>query len=102
MDAARERLEQAVAELPADTRVETAFVEGDPVAVLTRESEAADLLVVGSRGDGPIGAVLTGSVSSRLARTVACPLLIVPRGVEDPLAGLFDSICGKLRTRAAA
>ena len=102
LDAAREQLEDAVAELPADARAETVFVEGDPVAVLTRESEGADVLVVGSRGHGPIGAVLTGSVSSRLARTAACPLLIVPRGAEQPLSGLFDAVCGKLRTSAVA
>ena len=102
VDAARERLEDAVAELPDDAHAEAVFVEGDPVAVLTRESEGADVLVVGSRGHGPIGAVLTGSVSSRLARTAACPLLIVPRGCDQPLGGLFDEVCGKLRTTAAA
>jgi nucleotide-binding universal stress UspA family protein len=102
VDAEREQLERAVAELPVDAHAMAAFVEGDPVAVLTRESETADVLVVGSRGHGPLGAVLTGSVSSRLARTAACPLLIVPRGAEEPLMGLFDEVCGKLRTRAAA
>jgi nucleotide-binding universal stress UspA family protein len=77
-------------------------VDGDPVHELTRAGEEADVLIVGSRGHGPIGAVLTGSVSSRLARTASCPLIIVPRGIQRPLGGLYDDVCGKLRTGAAA
>jgi nucleotide-binding universal stress UspA family protein len=102
VDAEREQLERAVAALPADVQAEPSFVDGDPVRELTRASEESDVLVVGSRGHGPIGAVLTGSVSSRLARTAGCPLVIVPRGSERPLAGLCDEVCGELRTGAAA
>jgi nucleotide-binding universal stress UspA family protein len=100
--AERTQLEEAVAALPTDTHAEAAFIHGDAVRELARESEVADLLVLGSRGHGPLGAVLTGSVSWRVARTAACPLLIVPRGAERPLGGLFDDVCGKLRTRSAA
>jgi nucleotide-binding universal stress UspA family protein len=102
VDAEREQLERAVAALPPEVRAEPVFVDGDPVRELTRASEESDMLVVGSRGHGPIGAVLTGSVSSRLARTAACPLLVVPRGSDSALAGLCDEVCGELRTRAAA
>jgi len=101
-DAERGQLEDAVAELPADVPADAAFIHGDPVRELTRESEVADLLVLGSRGHGPVGAVLTGSVSWHVARTAGCPLIIVPRGAERPLAGLFDEVCGKLRSRSAA
>jgi nucleotide-binding universal stress UspA family protein len=101
VDAERDQLERAVAALPADMQAEAAFVDGDPARELARASEESDMLVVGSRGHGPIGAVLTGSVSSRLVRTAACPLIVVPRGIERPLAGLCDEVCGKLRTRAA-
>lgn len=100
--AEREQLEAAVAALPADAHAEAVFLDGDPVRELTVESEVADMLVVGSRGHGPVGAVLTGSVSARLARTAACPLVIVPRGAKRPLAGLFADVCGKLRTGTAA
>ena len=42
-------------------------------------AEHLDLLVVGSRAYGPSGRLLSGSTSLRLARRVACPLLVVPR-----------------------
>ena len=38
------------------------------------------MLVCGSRGYGPLRAVLLGGVSSALAHTAACPLLVIPRG----------------------
>jgi nucleotide-binding universal stress UspA family protein len=101
-DAERAQLEDAVAALPADVHAEAAFIHGDAVRELARESQVADLLVLGSRGHGPLGAVLTGTVSWRVARTAACPLLVVPRSAERPLAGLFDEVCGKLRRRSAA
>jgi nucleotide-binding universal stress UspA family protein len=101
-EAERAQLEAAVAALPADAHAEAAFIQGDAVRELARESEVADLLVLGSRGHGPLGAVLTGSVSWRVARTAACPLVVIPRGAERPLAGLFDDVRGELRTRSAA
>jgi nucleotide-binding universal stress UspA family protein len=49
-----------------------------------------DLLVTGSRGYGPVRAVVLGGVTGRLVREAACPLVIVPRGVECPLGALFS------------
>jgi nucleotide-binding universal stress UspA family protein len=100
--AARDELERGVAALPDDAHAEAAFLDGDPARELARESEVADLMVVGSRGYGPLRSVLLGGVSGRLARTASCPLLIVPHGDEAPLGPLFAEVCGKLRTRAAA
>ncbi len=101
-EAARAQLARAVAALGDDARAEAAFLHGDPASELARESEVADLMVVGSRGYGPLHSVLLGGVSGRLACTAACPLLIVPHGAEAPLRELFAEVCGKLRTRAAA
>jgi nucleotide-binding universal stress UspA family protein len=86
-ESARDDLERVSARLGA----EPAFLHGDPARELARESEVADLLVVGSRGYGPLRAVLLGGVSGRVAHTAACPLLIVPHGAEAPLAGLFQA-----------
>lgn len=41
--------------------------------------ESVDLLVVGSRGYGPLARVLLGSVSRKLVGDAPCPVLVVPR-----------------------
>jgi nucleotide-binding universal stress UspA family protein len=78
-----EELEQHVArlasELPPGLRVSHAIVRGDPVVVLSRHASDLDLLVVGSRGKGPVAGVLLGSVSSELVLATPCPLIVVPR-----------------------
>jgi nucleotide-binding universal stress UspA family protein len=53
---------------------------GDPANALARvafEHKAA-LLLVGSRGRGPIRSAIAGSVSAALTRLAPCPLVIVP------------------------
>jgi nucleotide-binding universal stress UspA family protein len=40
---------------------------------------SVDLLVIGSRGYGPIGRLVHGSTSRQLARTARCPLLVLTR-----------------------
>jgi hypothetical protein len=52
-------------------------------------SAGLDLLITGSRGYGPLRAVVVGGVSGRLARAAACPVVVIPRGVESPFARLF-------------
>ena len=89
---ARVRLDEVVSRLPADVRAEAAVMMGDPVGDLVGESEDADLLVLGSRGYGPRRAVLLGGVSGRMVRKSACPVIVVPRGVERPLEDLFPPV----------
>ena len=70
---AEEALRRATDALDGDIPVETdAFVE-DPADVLIRVSEHLDLLVCGSRGYGPLRAVLLGGVSRRLTAEAQCP-----------------------------
>jgi nucleotide-binding universal stress UspA family protein len=45
---------------------------------------SVDLLIVGSRGYGPIGRLMHGSTSQRLARTARCPLLVLTRAPKGP------------------
>jgi nucleotide-binding universal stress UspA family protein len=86
---AEDALERAVAALDGDVVVETdAFVE-DPADVLIRVSENLDLLVCGSRGYGPLRAVLLGGVSRRLAAEAQCPMVVLPRGVKSALETLM-------------
>jgi nucleotide-binding universal stress UspA family protein len=56
---------------------------GDPREELASFSKEVDLLVTGSRGFGPIGRLFHGSISSYLARNVACPLLVLPRSATS-------------------
>jgi nucleotide-binding universal stress UspA family protein len=67
------------------------LLDGEPVAALSAAAASADLLVLGSRGHGPLRRVLLGSVSSRLVREPACPLLVVPRGSQTWANGTDDS-----------
>jgi nucleotide-binding universal stress UspA family protein len=61
------------------------FEDGLADQVLLDESADLDLLVVGSRGYGPLGAVLMGSVSGALVRGAQCPVLVTPRGTRFDL-----------------
>jgi len=80
---ARERL----AEL-GGAEVHAAY--GDPVEELTLYSASLDLLVVGSRGYGPIGRLVHGSTSQKLARTARCPLLVLTRSARMETDGAED------------
>jgi nucleotide-binding universal stress UspA family protein len=47
--------------------------------LLERAAEGVDLLVLGSRGYGPVLRLIAGSVSVRVIRNAPCPVLLVPR-----------------------
>ena len=64
-----------------------AFING-VVPALEQLSHDVDLLVCGSRGYGPLGSVLLGSVSRRLIHRAACPVIVVPPGTERALEAL--------------
>jgi nucleotide-binding universal stress UspA family protein len=87
---AERALQAAVAELGDEVRVEVdAYAEDDPADVLIRVSEHLDLLVCGSRGYGPVRAVLLGGVSRRVAAEARCPVIVLPRGVRASLEALL-------------
>jgi nucleotide-binding universal stress UspA family protein len=75
----RGELESAARGLPAGVQRTAEFHIGGVAAVLGDYAQWVDLLVLGSRGYGPIRRVLVGSVSSELVRGAACPVLVVPR-----------------------
>ncbi|HXQ18373.1 MAG TPA: universal stress protein [Acidimicrobiales bacterium] len=57
--------------------------DGDPCSVLLRAADppiSADLLVVGSRGQGAHAGLTLGSTSHELAEHASIPLVIVPSG----------------------
>jgi nucleotide-binding universal stress UspA family protein len=82
----RQELAEAVAALDPDIDASETLVDGEARDLLARESGDLDVLVVGSRGYGPLRAVLLGSVSSALVRSAQSPLVVVPRPANGEIA----------------
>jgi nucleotide-binding universal stress UspA family protein len=75
----------AVKELVPDAVAATIHVlEGAPAELLLERAEHLDLLAIGSRGYGPLGRVLMGSVSSVVLRECVCPVIVTPRPEAEP------------------
>ena len=87
IDAGERMLEGVAADLPGATP-DTRVTLGAPVEALSAlcDAEAAELLVVGSRGRGPVAAAMLGSVSARLASVAECPVVVVPAGPAEQSA----------------
>jgi nucleotide-binding universal stress UspA family protein len=64
--------------------VEPHATYGEAAQELAVYSASLDLLIVGSRGYGPIGRLIHGSTSAQLARLARCPLLVLPRAARMP------------------
>ncbi len=83
----QERLNEGVAKVSRgiDAAGEMLRGEAGPALVAWAAESDVDLIVVGSRGYGPVARVLLGSVAAKLMREAPCPVLVVPRpaGVED-------------------
>jgi nucleotide-binding universal stress UspA family protein len=81
-----EAIEQIVAEARESIAelggVEPHAAYGFPPEELGLYSASVDLLVVGSRGYGPVGRLIHGSTSQQLARTARCPLLVLARSID--------------------
>ena len=75
-----------VREMPVEVGATIAVVEGDAAEELSELSDRFDLLVLGSRGYGPLGRVLAGSVSAAVLRAARCPVLVTPRPLDGPEA----------------
>lgn len=88
LDAAREGLHDALESHGEDLEVEERIFVGG-TSDLIAASRELDLLIVGSRAYGPLRSTVLGSVSGELARHALCPLIVVPRALDRPLAGLF-------------
>jgi nucleotide-binding universal stress UspA family protein len=76
---ASEEVDTAIAGLQGAPRGERFFAVGEPASILSEASEDLDLLVLGSRGYGPMRSVLVGGVAGRVVRDAACPVIVLPR-----------------------
>lgn len=69
--------------------VEADATYGDPGEQLAQFSQDVDLLLIGSRGYGPVDSMFEESCSRYLARHSSCPLIVVPgpTGAQHTTAG---------------
>jgi nucleotide-binding universal stress UspA family protein len=80
-DALQRRLEEAAARLGGGLKATGEVIIASNVVDTLADLPGGhpDLLVCGSRGYGPVRQVLLGSVSARLVRDAAYPVIVVPR-----------------------
>jgi nucleotide-binding universal stress UspA family protein len=71
--------ERTLEQPPRLDDVEGSVAVGVAAEELAAFGDGIDLLIVGSRGYGPLSRLVLGSTSHHLARTARCPLLVVPR-----------------------
>jgi nucleotide-binding universal stress UspA family protein len=76
-------LNEAVHSVDKSLAAEGVRLDGAPAEALAEACKDADLLVLGSRGYGPLARVLLGSVSREVAKHTPCPLLVIPRSEQD-------------------
>jgi nucleotide-binding universal stress UspA family protein len=83
LDAVRGALHEGVAALPDETRALPVLLRGYAAEKLVEAAKAGvDLLVIGSRGGGPVWRAFHGSVSSAVVDNSPCPVLIAPIGLR--------------------
>jgi nucleotide-binding universal stress UspA family protein len=88
---AEQMLADAIAEHAGEVEIESDVLFQDPAHALVAASANLDLLVMGSRAYGPLRAVLLGGVSRRVTAEAACPVLVLPRGVQDAIGDLIPT-----------
>lgn len=74
---------------------------GSPSAVMLEASEAADLVVVGSRGRGGFTGLLLGSVGAQVAAHSACPVAVIRQLAPDGASTIVVGIDGSPAAEAA-
>ncbi len=75
----KDDLKEAAAMIPEGVAHEELYEVGSPGPVLLNmaEEKGCDLVVMGSRGLGPLKGIFMGSVSSYMVSRSKCPVLIV-------------------------
>jgi nucleotide-binding universal stress UspA family protein len=78
----RESTERSLEAVADGAKTETRV--GDTVAELVTASSTTDLIVLGSRGYGPVRRVMVGATAQEVVRKAASPVVVVPRSAEGP------------------
>jgi nucleotide-binding universal stress UspA family protein len=82
LDAAEEGVAQALAGLGEGISASSEVRDGEAAEKLLEVTHSVDLLVLGSRGRGPVRRMVLGSVCDAVVRAAACPVLVIPPTVE--------------------
>ncbi len=92
LDELDETLAAAVARVPHGATGDSAVLRGRPADAILADAAAfePDLLVVGSRGHGPIATMLLGSVSAELVDRSPCPVLVARRRSVERMLLAYD------------
>jgi nucleotide-binding universal stress UspA family protein len=78
-----QRAREAVDSLGGGLEADCRLLDGDAATELANASKELDLLVLGSRGYGPLRRVFVGSVARAVVRTSSCPVVVLPRGFAE-------------------
>lgn len=82
--------------LPVGVPNRLVITQDDPVPALLHRVGPGDLLVVGTRGQGRLAGLITGSVSREILDKMTCDVMVVQPGLKVaaviPTAGLIDSL----------
>jgi nucleotide-binding universal stress UspA family protein len=83
--AVQEETDGALAKLAEDARppeVTVLAVDGSPAEQILQTGADADIIVLGSRGEGGFAKLLPGSVASQVTHHARCPVMVIPAEPE--------------------
>jgi nucleotide-binding universal stress UspA family protein len=78
----REIREEGLRRVPARLQIGSRLLDGEPTREIAEAARDYDLLLLGSRGHGPLLRIALGSVSGVIARQAPCPIMVLPRGAR--------------------
>jgi len=91
-DCANDALKRASRAAGDDVTVERCVAGGRVAGAVAKLSERADVLVIGSRGYGPVRGVLAGAHASSILHAASTPVLVIPQRTpasrDEPLIAL--------------
>jgi nucleotide-binding universal stress UspA family protein len=100
---ARDALERATAELPSGSLASTEIEHGDPVRIILDQARRGghDLVVMGSRGRGPLRSALLGSVSREVLERSLVPVLVAHGRPRQQFRRFLVAVDGSPASRVA-
>jgi nucleotide-binding universal stress UspA family protein len=96
LHAAEEGVAQALTGLGESISASSEVRDGQAGEKLLEVTHSVDLLVLRSRGRGPVRRMVLGSVCDTIVRAAACPVLVIPPAVEgeDVAQREHDALAG--------